>query len=344
MQIIAVTMGDAAGIGPEISVKAVLSDEVRKVCRPFIIGSGDVIKAAVDRLRDRGVDCFAAVYHDFEEIVFSEGVETGRKEIIVLDVWPLEKENFGKGSVCPECGKAAVKYMDEAVRLCEAGSIGGFASAPMNKEGMALAGYDFAGATEYLAFATCAKEFAMIMFFGPIKMFYATNHVSLRGALDLIDEKLIYDKLVFIDRTLREMGEMNKLIGIASVNPHAGEGGKLGMEEIEIQAPAIKRAVSAGCEIEGPLPADSLFYIAKDGKYGAVLVMYHDQGNIAAKLLNFGSGVTYIHGLPVIRTSVAHGTAYDIAGQGIATESTLVQAILKAAEIAGRRRLIWLRQ
>jgi 4-hydroxythreonine-4-phosphate dehydrogenase len=133
------------------------------------------------------------------------------------------------------------------------------------------------------------------------------------------------------------MNEPERLIAIASVNPHAGEGGKLGREEIDILAPAIKKAIEEGCLIEGPLPADSLFFKAKDGAYGAVLVMYHDQGNIAAKLLNFGSGVTYIHGLPVIRTSVAHGTAYDIAGKGIASEDTLVQAIITACELAEKR-------
>jgi 4-hydroxythreonine-4-phosphate dehydrogenase len=324
-------MGDAAGIGPEISIKAVLNQEVRKVCRPFIIGSGAIIGEAFEIQYPGGSD-WVSVYKDFDDIDFSRD-----NNVKVLDVFPLEKELFAASEVNAVCGEAAVKYMDEAASLCLAGKIDAFASAPINKEGMAMAGYDFAGATEYLASVTGAKEYAMVLFFGPIKMFYATNHVSVKDALGMLDIKLIYDKLLFIDRTLSEMGESNKTIAVAAVNPHAGENGKMGREEIDIQTPAIEKAVSEGCLIEGPLPADTLFIKAKEGEYGAVLAMFHDQGNIAAKLLNFGSGVTYIHGLPVIRTSVAHGTAYDIAGQGVASEVTLVQAILTAADIAGNR-------
>ena len=322
-------MGDAAGIGPEISVKTVIRKEILDVCNPFIIGSGDVIDAAIRKL---GLDTKVSVYNDFDDIDFAD-----KESIKVLDVFPLNSEYFAIGKVDPVCGEAAVKYMDEAVALSKAAKISAFASAPINKEGMAMAGYDFAGATEYLAHITGTKEYSMILFFGPIKMFYATNHVSLRDALESIDEKMIYNKLVFIDRALSEMGEINKRIAVAAINPHAGENGKMGREEIEIQMPAIQKAITNGCEAEGPIPADTLFIKAKDREYGAVLAMFHDQGNIAAKLLNFGSGVTYIHGLPIIRTSVAHGTAYDIAGEGIASEDTLVSAIHTACDLAEKR-------
>jgi len=313
MKKIAVTMGDAAGIGPEISVKTILDERVRRACSPIIIGSEDVIKAACGKL---------GVSYD---------------TVDVLDPYPLDAKYFAAAETMAEPGLAAMKYMDEAVSLCLAGNISAFASAPLNKEGMAMAGYDFAGATEYLAHLTGAKEYAMVLFFGPIKMFYATNHLSLREALDSINEEMIVRKISFINQTLMEMGEENKSIAVAAINPHAGENGKMGREEIEILGPALRKAKAKGCLVYGPLPADTLFIKAREGEYGAVLAMFHDQGNIAAKLLDFGAGVTYIHGLPVIRTSVAHGTAYDIAGTGIASEETLVQAVLTACDLAEKR-------
>ena len=318
-------MGDAAGIGPEISVKTVLNEKVLAACVPFIIGSGDIIKEAYP-------EADVSVFSDFDEIDFSRD-----DHIKVLDIFPLDKKYYAAGKVLPDPSEASMKYLDEAVSLCLSGKIGAFASAPINKEGMALAGYDFAGATEYLAHLTGTKEYAMVLFFGPIKMFYATNHLSMRDSLDSLNEDMIFNKILFIDKCLREMGEDNRLIAVAAVNPHAGENGKMGREEIDILGPAIKKAEAAGCEVTGPLPADTLFIKAKEGEYGAVLAMFHDQGNIAAKLLNFGSGVTYIHGLPVIRTSVAHGTAYDIAGKGIASEDTLVGAILTASDLAEKK-------
>ncbi len=326
--IIAITMGDAGGIGPEISLLAAADTEVRDVCRPVIIGSENIIRKA-SAVLDNGIKIIAySSIHDFDP---------DADAVAVLDDFDLDERYFAAGETNAATGQAAVHYMDVAADICMSRHVDAIASAPLNKHGMELAGYRFAGATEYLAHLTNTVEYAMVLFFGPIKMFYVTNHVSLRQALDSIDKETVFKKLIFVDKILKSMGEQNLLIAVAAINPHAGEKGNMGCEEIEILGPAIEHARGEGLAVEGPVPADTLFIKAKEGMYGAVLVMFHDQGNIAAKLLNFGSGVTYISGLPIIRTSVAHGTAYDIAGKGLASADTLKQAILKASSLSLKR-------
>jgi 4-hydroxythreonine-4-phosphate dehydrogenase len=326
--VIAITMGDAGGIGPEISLLAATDAKVREACKPVIVGSAAIIRKASDVLGNvKKIMAYSSIYD----------LDPDADAVAVLDDFELDESFFAAGGASAVTGKAAVHYMDVAAEMCMSGCADAIASAPLNKHGMELAGYHFAGATEYFAHLTKTAEYAMVLFFGPIKMFYATNHVSLREALDSIDEETVFKKLVFIDKIIKSMGEQKLLIAVAAINPHAGENGKMGREETEILGPAIENAQRAGLSVEGPVPADTLFIKAKEGMYGAVLAMFHDQGNIAAKLMDFGSGVTYISGLPIIRTSVAHGTAYDIAGKGLASADTMKQAVLKASSLSLKR-------
>lgn len=326
--IIGITMGDAAGIGPELIVKLFATTELHDLARMIVIGDADVMDAACSAMN---ADTKINVIDDVRSAKF----EQGTMDLIDLD--NLGREHFASGRVDKTIGQAAVAYTIKAAELAMKGEIDAIASAPLNKEAMHLAGFDYAGQTELLADITKTEKYAMVLYFGPIKMFYVTNHVSLSDALKSINKDAILAKIKFIHETLSELGESNTSIAVAALNPHAGENGKMGHEEIDEISPAIMEARNDGINAIGPVPADVLFVKAKEGIYGAVLVMYHDQGNIAAKLLNFGSGVTVVSGLPFIRTSVAHGTAYDIAGKGIASPNTLIEAIKLAVTLANNK-------
>ena len=205
---------------------------------------------------------------------------------------------------------------------------------------MHLAGYDFAGVTELLAHLTKSDKFAMVLTFGPIRLFYVTNHISMKKAYDGITKDNILEKIQGVNEALGDFGIENGKIAIAAFNPHGGEGGAMGDEEINEIIPAIEAAKQQGINALGPFPADTIFIHGRKGEFDAILAMYHDQGNIAAKLMGFGAGVTVVAGLPIIRTSVAHGTAFDIAGKGIAGADTFIAAIKTAGEIAVKRGLI----
>lgn len=323
---IAISMGDAAGIGPELLIKLFLRNDID--ANMVVVGDMKVLEAANDVLGNKlKLRCVST----------DNGLTTDKSTMNVIDIKMLQKKYFALGHVDKLSGKASVEYLLKTAQMAQDGLVDAIASAPLNKEAMQLGGYNFQGQTELLADFAKTKEFAMVLFFGPIKLFYLTNHVSLKTALESIRYEIIMKKITFIDKILKNMKEENRKIAVMALNPHAGENGKMGIEEINEIAPAIKKAKEGGIQAIGPIPADSVFIKAKAGEYGAVLAMYHDQGNIAAKLLNFGSGVTYIAGLPFIRTSVAHGTAYDIAGRGIADESTLVEAVKLAIRLAKER-------
>jgi 4-hydroxythreonine-4-phosphate dehydrogenase len=252
----------------------------------------------------------------------------------VVDLANLPEAIFAKGQVDPVAGKAAIEYISRAVEMALAGEIDAISSAPINKEAMHLAGYDFAGVTELLAYLTNSKEYAMVLVLGPIRLFYVANHVSMREALESVTKETVLSKIRQVNKALGDFGITGGKIAVAALNPHGGEGGAMGTEEAKEIIPAIEAAKSEGIDALGPFPADTIFIRGRKGDFDAILVMYHDQGNIAAKLLGFGSGVTVVTGLPIIRTSVAHGTAFDIAGTGTASPETLIAAIRTAGEIA----------
>lgn len=326
--VIGLTMGDAAGIGPEIIVKASQEKKVHGKARIVVIGDADIIEEArrslVSKIKINTI-------HSVHQAEYRPGI------LDVIDLDNLPKESFATGKEDKATGEASAEYLQYAVKLALSGEIDAIASAPVNKAALHLAGYNYPGQTEMIAELTKTTKFEMMLIFGPMKIFYVTNHVSMREAIEGVREEIIYEKLFFIHKALLEFGEKKPIV-VAALNPHGGESGRMGREEIDEIKPAVERAIDAGVDVCGPLPADTLFIKAKEGMFGAILVMYHDQGNTPAKLLNFGAGVTYICGLPIIRTSVAHGTAFDIAGRGIASPDTFIQAILAASDLALQRR------
>lgn len=329
--IIGLAMGDAAGIGPELIVKALQRPETIENLDALVVGDSKIMQKAIDVL---GRNMILKVCQSSEDADFSEGI------INVIDMDNLPIESFAMGKVDPVTGKAAVEYTEKAVEMALGREIDAIASAPVNKEAMHLAGYDFAGVTELLAHLTKSEKFAMVLIFGPIRLFYVTNHVSMRKVYDSIKKGIILKKIQGVNDALGDFGIENGKIAVAAFNPHGGEGGAMGNEEISEIIPAIKAAKQKGIDAMGPYPADTIFINGRKGEFDAILAMYHDQGNIAAKLMDFGAGVTVVAGLPIIRTSVAHGTAFDIAGKGIAGADTFIAAIKTAGEIAIKRGLV----
>ena len=323
--ILGITMGDAAGIGPELILKAFCKENLYEVCKPLVIGSLATMEFYRDRLgigvklnpvSDTSLACYEPMVLD------------------VLDIGMIDVAQLQIGIVDPIPGKAAVVYTQEAGRLAIAGTIDAIVSAPLNKEAMRMAGYHFEGQTEILGEMTGSKRYGMILLLGHIRVLMLTTHMALRKACDAVTRDRVLAMLELADQTLRTFGIRNPTIAVSGLNPHSGEGGLFGTEEIEGSIPAIQAAVSKGINAVGPVPADVVFVKAKEGAYDLVLAMYHDQANMAAKLLGFGEVVTVLAGLPIIRTSVGHGTAFDIAGKGIADEKNFVRSVEAAAELA----------
>lgn len=322
--LLGITMGDAAGIGPEIILKAFRERHISDICRPLVIGSGAVMKY-YNTLLDMDVQFNLA--SDPGHAVFDSG------KLDVFDLGLVDPGTFQAGVVAPGPGHAAVVYTQEAGKMAMDGIIDAIVSAPLNKESMRMAGYPYEGQTQILGELTGSKRYGMILILGDIRMMMLTTHIALRKACDAVTKEKVLGMIELADETLRTFGIKRPRIAVAGLNPHAGEGGLFGNEEQEGSIPAIESAVAKGIDAVGPVPADSVFVKAKEGRYDLVLAMYHDQANIAAKLLGFGEVVTLLAGIPIIRTSVGHGTAFDIAGKGIADETNFVMAIEAAAKI-----------
>ncbi len=326
--LIGLAMGDAAGIGPELIVKALENRALTQNLDVLVIGDQKIMETAAAGLNSRLV------------LVACKSVQEARfcpESVPVIDLNNVPVSLYACGKVDARTGKAAVEYTKRAVEMALAGEIDALVSAPVNKQAMHLAGYDFAGVTELLAHLTQAKQVEMILILGPLRLFYLTNHVSMKQVFASIKKESILQKLRNVQAALSGLGIHQGKIAVAAFNPHAGEGGCLGTEEIDEIIPALDTARQEGIRALGPFPADTIFLDGKSGAYDAILVMYHDQGNIAAKLMGFGAGVTFAAGLPVIRTSVAHGTAFDIAGKGVAEPDTLIAAIDTAGQIVRTR-------
>lgn len=329
--IIGLAMGDAAGIGPELIVKALEQPDTTENLDALVIGDAKIMLKAINVL---GSKMILKVCQSSEDTEFSQGI------ISIIDMNNLPAECFALGKVDCVTGKAAVEYTEKAVAMALNREIDAIVSAPVNKEAMHLAGYDFAGVTELVAHLTKSEKFAMVLIFGPIRLFFVTNHISMKKVYDNIKKDIILKKIQAVDNALGDFGIENGRIAVAAFNPHGGEGGAMGNEETDEIIPAIEAAKQKGINAMGPYPADTIFIHGRKGDFDAILAMYHDQGNIAAKLMDFGAGVTVVAGLPIIRTSVAHGTAFDIVGKGIASPDTFIAAIKTAGEIAVKRGLI----
>ena len=322
--ILGITMGDAAGIGPEIILKAFGDDNLFEICRPLVIGSADAMEFYRDKLKINVkfrivTEPYAAQYKAGVLDIFDLGL---------IDVCKIEIRKCNA-----ELGKAATIYTQEAGKMAMDGTIDAIVSAPLNKESMRMAGYKFEGQTQILGELTGAKNYGMILLFGNIRVMMLTTHMALRKACDAVTKEKVLGMIELADETLKSFGIKKPRIAVAGLNPHSGERGLFGTEEVEGSIPAIKQAVAKGIDAIGPVPADIVFVKAKQGEYDLVLAMFHDQANMAAKLLSFGEVVTVLAGLPIIRTSVGHGTAFDIAGRGIARELNFVKSIEAAVDI-----------
>jgi 4-hydroxythreonine-4-phosphate dehydrogenase len=325
--IIAITMGDAAGIGPEVIAKALAFGKVDSVCRPLVVGESSIMQAAI-RLIGRPLK--------LRPIRSVDEVEGQSGTVDLFDLHNIDPAAVTPGRICPACGRAAMEYVSKAVGLALNGEVGALVTAPINKEATRAAGYGEAGHLEYIARLTGAAEYATMLVSGPLRVVHLTTHYPLRQACDFVTRERILARLKLTHRSFQGWGVSHPRLAVAALNPHGGEGGLFGSEESEEIAPAVREARALSIDARGPFPADSVFYRTIKGEFDAVLAMYHDQGHIPIKIYGFEKSVSVALGLPLIRTSVDHGTAFDIAGKGIANHESLVEAIKMAVGLANR--------
>ena len=317
-------MGDAAGIGPEIVLKALSDKNLRTAYRCVIIGDAVHLRSLAEvRL---------VAFH----IVDLDDGEIPQDAVGVFDLKNLPP-SFEMGSDQAGTGKASAEYIDAAVKLWRDGRIDAICTAPISKKAIALGGYNYPGHTEFLAELTGTKEFSMSFFADKLRVVLLTTHISLANAITLVKKEALIDRIKFADRTLSRLLGRKVSIAVAGLNPHASEGGMFGSEERDEIIPAIDHCRDAlDIDVSGPFAPDTIFLRGYKGEFDAVVALYHDQATIAVKSLSFGTGVNVTLGLPLIRTSVDHGTAYDIAGQWSADESSMAAAIRLAGELAAK--------
>lgn len=324
-QIIAIPMGDAAGIGPEIAVKSLTNKDIYDVCKPIIVGDLDVIRKAVNITKS---DVEINNIDDPENGVYKIGT------IDVIDLNNIDADNLVYGKVSEKCGEAAYEYIKKSVELAMDKKVSALATTPINKESLKAAKVPYIGHTEMLE-ALSGSEDPLTMFeVKGMRIFFLTRHLSLKDAINQMTKERVHDYLLRCNKALERLGLDDRKFAVAGLNPHSGEGGLFGMEEVDEITPGIEMAKEDGIDVVGPVPADSVFYQALNGKYDAVLSLYHDQGHIAAKMTDFHMTVSITNGLPFLRTSVDHGTAFDIAGQNIAESISMEECIKVAAEYA----------
>jgi 4-phospho-D-threonate 3-dehydrogenase / 4-phospho-D-erythronate 3-dehydrogenase len=329
LPVLGLTMGDPAGIGPEVIAKALAGKVVTRLCRPVVIGSRSVMEESVKTLR---LGLKVVPVADPQESV------PRANHIMVLD--PLEQPigRFKMGFAAPDTGAASVAFIKKAVTLALAGRIDGIVTAPINKEAMNLAGFHYPGHTELLADLTQSAEVGMMIVGGPLKIMFTTTHVAIRDLSSMLTPDRIAKAIRLAHLGLSDyFGIVKPKIGVAALNPHAGEHGLFGDEEGKKIVPAVRQARAAGIDVSDPMPADTLFGKAARGAYDGIVAMYHDQGLIPLKLVAFGTCVNVTVGLPIIRTSVDHGTAYDIAGKGVADAGSLLEAVKLGARLGQMR-------
>ncbi len=320
---IVVSAGDPAGIGPEIAVKACASREVRDIARVAVVADARVVRQAV---RITGLPLRVNAVAEPGEGTYEEGM------LNVIDVPNADPAQFEFGRISALCGNAAYQYIEKSVRLALAGKAGAVATAPVNKESFKAAGIPYIGHTEIFGMLTDTDDPLTMFEVHGLRIFFLTRHVSLREACDLVTKTRIKEYVVRCYDMLRQLGAADGIMAVAGLNPHSGEHGLFGDEEVREIAPAVAELRSAGVAVAGPIGADSVFHLAKEGRYNSVLSLYHDQGHIAAKTLDFERTVSVTGGMPVLRTSVDHGTAFDIAGTGRANAVSMIEAIKTAVK------------
>lgn len=324
---IGITMGDAAGIGPEIIVKTLNERKVYKWCSPIVLGDVKVMQIA---LRSTGLNLKIHPVKEISKAQFEYGT------VDVLDFNNIDIDRLKMGRVSEMCGKAAVVYTQEAAKMAMNKQIQAMVSAPLNKESMRKAGYHYSSQTNIIGELTSSENYSLMSIFNHLRVLTVTSHIPLRKVCELITKKRVLDTIILANSSMKTLFRVTQpKIGISALNPHAGEGGIFGKEEIEEIMPAVRKANSLGIKARGPIPADTIFVKARRGEFDIVVALYHDQAFIPVKVLGFGRIVTVVAGVPVIRTSVAHGTAFDIAGKNLADHRNFLQAVKLAADLGG---------
>jgi 4-hydroxythreonine-4-phosphate dehydrogenase len=322
-------MGDPAGIGPEVIAKALSGTHVHNVCRSIVIGSFPVMERTIKALK---LKLKVLRVHDHETMAPRRGT------VAVLDPLDTPLRTFKLGIAATETGAASVAFIKKAVELAQIGCIQGMVTAPINKEAINMAGCQHPGHTELLADLTHANESGMMIVGGPLRIMFVTTHVAIKDLSLLLTQAKIEKAIRLAQLALTTLfGIKRPRIGVAALNPHAGEHGLFGDEEARVILPAARAAQKQGILASNPLPADTLFGKAAKGSFDGVVALYHDQGLIALKLVAFGTCVNLTVGLPIIRTSVDHGTAFDIVGKGVADPGSLIEAVKLAAKITQNR-------
>ncbi|MBU1487204.1 4-hydroxythreonine-4-phosphate dehydrogenase PdxA [bacterium] len=318
--VIGITLGDVAGIGPEVVFKALGEASVFRECRPVVIGDGE----AIAECGMRNAEC--GIIKEISEAQFEPGI------VNVLDLGNKLGE-FKIGRVNKITGAAAISYIKKAVELALKGEIKAVVTAPISKEAINLAGYKYPGHTELLAELTGTEDFAMMLACPTLRVVLVTTHLPLAKVPGLLSRERIMTTIRLTNKALIQLGIPAPKIAVAGLNPHAGEGGLFGREEEEIIAPSVKAAREEGIDVEGPYPPDTVFRLKSD----AVVVMYHDQGLIPIKLLAFEEAVNVTLGMPIVRTSPDHGTGFDIAGKNLANPASMIEAIRLAVKMVRRK-------
>lgn len=324
--IIGITMGDASRVGPEIIAKSLNHESVLKRCYPIIIGDLKMMERAAELLKTD----FKAV--EIDSNFDFENLEDNQIYCYDLNLIP---EDLSFGEVSAIAGDGAFQYLKTAIELANAEKIDAICTAPLNKEALHKGGHKYPGHTEILAELTNTEDFSMMLSSPKLKVIHVTTHMGLIEAINSIEPERVLKVITLANDTLKKAGIQNPKIGVCGINPHAGENGLFGYgEEEEKIIPAIEEALESGVDVEGPLPADTLFFRAQRGDFDIVVAMYHDQGHGPIKVLGLEAGVNITVGLPIIRTSVDHGTAFDIAGKGIVDERSMLEALNQAIELA----------
>lgn len=326
--ILAVTLGDAAGTGPELLTKALVDPGIRAQCRPVVIGDAGVMRAAL---------AFTKVDATIRAIGSPREAGDDVRTIDVLDLANVDLAKLKRGRIDPMTGGAAFDCIKRAVELTMAGEAHAVVTSAINKKSLSEAGHHYDGHTEILAKLTGAPRVTMMLVADKLRICHVSTHVSLRGAIERVRPERILAVIKLADDGVRELGVERPHIAVAGLNPHAGEGGLFGDEEIKYISPAIEQANKAGFHVSGPFAGDTVFFRTMQGQFDCAIAMYHDQGHVAAKMLGIWLGVNVTLGLPIIRTSVEHGTDFDNAGTGRGDPRSLLQALRLATTMAGNR-------
>jgi len=329
--VIGITMGDGAGVGPEIILKSLKNREIYDLCDPLVIGDSKILERAKSYVNS-DLEIRTVTEDQLGQLAYEFG------SVYCLDL-DLLSADLPLGQVSAEAGHAAFEYLAKAIDLAKKQQIDAICTAPLNKEALHKGGHQYPGHTEILADLTDTSEFSMMLSAPNLKVIHVTTHVGLIDAVKMINPERVYRVIQLAHETLTKSGIENPRIAVCGINPHAGENGLFGYgEEEEKVVPGVKKAQEEGINVVGPLPADTLFFRTVRGDFDIVVAMYHDQGHGPVKVLGLDAGVNITVGLPIIRTSVDHGTAFDIAGKGIVEEKSMMEAIRQAVELAPKRK------